>query len=139
MNRSKQLKSELTTIKRQLHAARTQPPRENPVLAGFVAGFCDEAPRFLTSAESASSSLDMTSTAPQISFAKLATCYPCTRGRLHQVAKQYGRKTLLDPHELAAKMLPDIFAAPAPSPLIDALRDPAERLRIACRLRQLQS
>jgi hypothetical protein len=115
----------------------------NPVIAGFVKGFApDEAPpcpRFLTSAESASSSLDMTSTAPQISFAKLATCYPCTRGRLHQVAKQYGRKTLLDPHELAAKMLPDIFAAPAPSPLIDALRDPAERIRIAAQLRQLLS
>ena len=73
------------------------------------------------------------------SLARLAEIYPVSRQRLFQVAKQYGRKTLLDPDELAAKMLPDVFKATAPSLLIDCLRDPGERLRITAELRQLQS
>jgi len=72
-----------------------------------------------------------------LSLAKLATVYGVSRQRLHQVSKSYGRKILLDPDRLAAKMLPQVFQSPSPSALVDALRDPAERQRIKASIQQL--
>jgi hypothetical protein len=124
MNRSKQLKSELTTIKRQLHAARTKPPRENPVIRGFVAGFCDEAPRFLTSAESASRSLDMEPPAGMPSLAKLSLAYGISRQRLGQLSRTHGREVVHDPDLLFAAILTTCNS------VLMRLADPGERARI---------
>ena len=124
MNRSKQLKSELTIIKRQLHAARRQPPRENPVIRGFVKGFCDEAPRFLTSAESASRSLDMEPPAGMPSLAKLSLAYGISRQRLGQLSRIHGREVVHDPDLLFAGILTTCNS------VLMRLADPGERARI---------
>ena len=124
MNRSKQLQSELATIKRQLATARTQPPRMNPVLAGFVAGFCDEAPRFLTSAESASRSLDMEPPAGMPSLAKLSLAYGISRQRLGQLSRTHGREVVHDPDLLFAAILTTCNS------VLMRLADPGERARI---------
>jgi hypothetical protein len=129
-------------LKKAYHERRTQAPPPNPVFVGFCRGLSGEPPPIdkpILHPRGKPYTGSMTSTAPPISFAKLAKCYPCTRQRLQQVAAAHGREVLLNPDELAAVMLPRVFAAPAPSALVDALRDPAERIRIAAQLRQLLS
>lgn len=80
---------------------------------------------------------DMTASTPQLSFARLAGIYPVSRQRLQQIGKIYGRKILLNPDKLAAKLLPDVFRKHEAAPLVDCLRDPGERQRIKSEIKRL--
>ena len=137
MNRSKQLKSELTTIKRQLHAARTQPPRMNPVLAGFVKGFCGES-QATNLQPPQSNQTDLTERRvrgiwPVLSYRKIAEVYcPVSGQRLQQIARVHGRDILMDPDRLAQVML-----ARKPKTLLQLLELPSERQRIRQELKVL--
>lgn len=56
---------------------------------------------------------------------------------MQQTAKRYGNEILLDPNRLAAVMLPQVFQRPPAACLVDALRDPDQRMRIKTEIEYL--
>ena len=144
--RVRKLKAEIADVEREIQRLKALPKIDvyKVLCEAFARGLRGDEP---TPPQAASSRLDirakfdilpsMRQPIGKFPLSKLAGIYPVSRQRLHQVAQAYGYDILLDPDTLAARMLPDVFVTPAPSALIDALRDPAERRRIKSSISQL--
>ena len=139
MNRSKQLQSELVKLDRQLHAARRQPPRQNPVIRGFVAGFCGDCPPDdnRTGANLTSARHDLPSqTLPrkfQFSYAQFARAYQVSRQHVPNLVTFYGMPAVENPDMLFEAMV----KSGRLSRLRQKLTDPQARRKAAAALRSM--
>ena len=139
MNRSKQLQSELVKLDRQLHAARRQPPRQNPVIRGFVAGFCGDCPPDdnRTGANLTSARHDLPSqTLPrkfQFSYAQFARAYQTSRQHIPNLVRYFGMEAVENPDRLFEVMA----TSGRRSHLRQKLTDPQARRKAAVALRTM--
>ena len=93
---SRKLKSTLVKLDRQLHAARRQPARQNPVIAGFVRGLSGDAPPIvkrtgenLTSASHRIPS-QIVPRKHQFSFGQYARAYGTSRQHIPNLVRYFG-------------------------------------------------
>jgi hypothetical protein len=139
MNRSKKLQSELTTIKRQLHAARTQPPRENPVIRGFVKGLCGECPPVVNSTGANLTLAGQEIECPLMSrkhlysYAQFSRAYQVSRQHVPNLVTLAGMPAVENPDTLFAALV----ESGRQSYLRTKLADPRERRRAAAALKTM--
>ena len=111
---------------RFIHAGKK--PRRNPVFEGAAIGFAP------TPFDIRAGSNIFRYRHMKPSLESLAEIYPCSRQRLHQLAQTWGREILCDPEMLARVLTKQ---AQQKTPLLTALADPAERQRIAAKIKNL--
>ena len=136
---SRKLKSTLVKLDRQLHAARRQPPRQNPVIRGFVAGFCGDCPPDdnRTGANLTSARHDLPSqTLPrkfQFSYAQFARAYQTSRQHIPNLVRYFGMEAVESPDRLFEVMV----RSGRRSHLRQKLSSPQERKKAAAALRAM--